>query len=197
MGRDFDTRIKVGAGQSTLAHHIDKTTFPGVQGTPYLNNIAAKAVFFKEMVSEEYRARQFKIIVNAQSLAWAMAERGCDVLTGGTDNHMLLIDVGNLRPNLSGLVAQKALEQCGLIVNMNRLPYDTRPASITSGVRLGTPIVTKNKMGSEQMQTIAALIDAVLRGIEIISETEYKIKDTLKTNVKEEVVNLSRQFPMR
>jgi len=197
MGRDFDTRIKVGAGQITLADNIDKTTFPGVQGTPYLNNVAAKAVFFKEMLSDEYRARQFKIIANAQSLAWAMAERGCDVLTGGTDNHMLLIDVGSLRPNLTGLIAQKALEQCGLIVNMNRLPYDTRPASITSGIRLGTPIVTRNKMGPDQMKTIAALIDAVLRGIETIGETEYKIGDTLRTNVKEEVINLSRKFPMQ
>ncbi|MHC4742061.1 MAG: serine hydroxymethyltransferase [Planctomycetota bacterium] len=197
MGRDFDSRTEVGAGRITLSEHIDRTTFPGVQGTPYLNNVAAKAVFFKEMESEEYRDRQFKIIANARSLASAMSDRGYHVLTGGTDNHMLLIDVGKLRPNLSGLLAQRALEQCGLIVNMNRLPYDTKKASITSGLRLGTPIVTKNGMGPEQMRTIAALIDAVLRGIDIIGEREYRIEDTLKTNIKEEVLSLSRKFPMR
>ena len=196
MGRDFENKIRVGSREITLARHIEKTTFPGVQGTPYLNNVAAKAVFFKETLSEQYRARQFKIISNAQRLAAALADRGCDVLTGGTDNHMVLINVANLRPGLTGLVAQKALEQCGLIVNMNRLPYDTKPAFITSGLRLGTPIVTKNEMGHDQMDAIAALIDAVLRGIEIVSDTKYKIDDPLKTSVKDEVVKLSRKFPM-
>ena len=197
MGKDFESKIRVGAGQTTLAEHIDKTTFPGVQGTPYLNNVAGKAVFFKETLCEQYRTRQFKIISNAQRLAANLADRGCHVLTGGTDNHMLLINVSNLRPGLTGLVAQKALEQCGLIVNMNRLPYDSKPASVTSGLRLGTPIVTKDGMGHEQMDAISGLIDAVLRGIETVSDTEYNLDDSLKTNVKEKVARLSREFPMR
>jgi len=197
MGKDFESKIRVGERQVTLAEHIDMTTFPGVQGTPYLNNVAAKAVFFKETLGEQYRARQFKIISNAQRLAAALADLGYDMLTGGTDNHMVLINVANLRPGLTGLVAQKALEQCGLIVNMNRLPYDAKPASVTSGLRLGTPIVTKNGMGHEQMDAIAGLIDTVLRGIEAASDTEYGLDDSLKTNVNDEVVRLSQEFPMR
>ena len=197
MGKDFESKIRVGAKQTTLAGHIDKTTFPGVQGTPYLNNVAAKAVFFKETLSEQYRQRQFKIISNAQRLAANLADRGYDVLTGGTDNHMVLINVANLRPGLTGLVAQKALEQCGLIVNMNRLPYDPKPASVTSGIRLGTPIVTKNGMGHEQMDAISGLIDAVLKGLEIAGDTECRLDDAPKASVKDEVVQLSRKFPMR
>jgi len=197
MGKDFESRIRVGERQTTLAEHINKTTFPGVQGTPYLNNVAAKAVFFKETLCEQYQARQFKIIENARRLASAFLDRGYDVLTGGTDNHMLLINVGNLRPGLTGLVAQKALDQSGLIVNMNRLPYDSKPASVTSGLRLGTPIVTKNGMGHEQMDAISALIDAVLRGIETVSDTEYNLDDSLKTDVKDKVARLSQEFPMR
>jgi len=145
MGRDFDRKIKIGGKSIRLCDHIEKTTFPGVQGTPYLNNVAGKAVFFKETLCEEYRARQFKIISNAQRLARGLTDLGHDVLTGGTDNHMVLMNVSNLRPGLTGAAAQNCLEQCGIIVNMNRLPYDIRPASVTSGLRLGTPIVPKTK----------------------------------------------------
>jgi glycine hydroxymethyltransferase len=143
MGRDYDTKIAVSGKKTTLAEHIQKTTFPGVQGTPYLNNVAAKAVFFKETLGEQYRARQFKIVENAKRLARALLDLGHDVLTGGTDNHMALINVGNLREGMSGLVAQRCLEDCGIVVNMNRLPYDIRGAAVTSGVRVGTPIVTR------------------------------------------------------
>jgi len=197
MGRDFQARIRAGERQITLAELIDKTTFPGVQGTPYLNNVAAKAIFFKETLSEQYRARQFEIISNAQRLAAALAKRGYDVLTGGTDNHMVLVNVANLRTGLTGVVAQKALEQCGLIVNMNRLPYDPKPAFVASGLRLGTPIVTKNGMGHEQMDAIAGLIDIVLRGIEVTAEAEYRLDESLRTRVREQVARLSKEFPMR
>ena len=196
MGKDFESPIAVGARQVTLAEHIEKTTFPGVQGTPYLNNIAGKAVFFKEALSEAYRSRQLRIISNAQALAGALAALGYDVLTGGTDNHMVLIDVSNLRDGLTGLVAQKALEQCGLIVNMNRLPYDTKSAAVTSGVRLGTAIVTKGGMCGVEMERVSGLIDAVLRGIETVSETEFRIDERLRNEVRGEVVKLRRRFPI-
>ncbi len=196
MGRDFDGRITLGGRSVTLWEHIDRTTFPGVQGTPYLNNAAAKAVFFKETLSEAYRARQFKIISNAQRLAGALVDLGYDVLTGGTDNHMVLMNVSNLRPGLTGAASQKALEQCGIIVNMNRLPYDTRPAMVTSGLRLGTPIVTKNRMGDAEMADIAVLIDAVLRGVEIAGEMECTADDCLRDRIRAKVVELCRAFPM-
>jgi glycine hydroxymethyltransferase len=203
MGRDFDRKIKLAGRTLTLSEHIDRTTFPGVQGTPYLNNAAAKAVFFKETLSEAYRARQFKIISNAQRLAGALIDLGYDVLTGATDNHMVLMNVSNLRPGphggvaLTGAAAQKALEQCGIIVNMNRLPYDTRSAGVTSGLRLGTPIVTKNGMGDAEMEAIAGLIDAVLRGAEPIGQTECRVDDCLKDQITAKVAELCRTFPMR
>ncbi|MHC4411906.1 MAG: serine hydroxymethyltransferase, partial [Planctomycetota bacterium] len=173
-----------------------KATFPGVQGTPYLNNIAAKAVFFREAVSAEYRERQFRIIENAGRLAQCMMELGYDVLTGGTDNHMLLINVAGFRDGLTGLTAQKSLEDCGIIINKNKLPYDTKNVSVASGIRIGTPIVTRNGMGAEEMGEIAQLIDMVLREVKIISETEYEIEDTFREEIRNKVEGLCARFPM-
>lgn len=194
IGKDSRSQIKHNGRVMTLCQLIDKATFPGVQGTPYMNNIAAKAVFFKETISAEYKQRQFNIIANAQRLAENMVRRGYDVLTGGTDNHMVLINVANFRPGLTGAMAQRALEKCGIIVNMNKLPYDTKPASIASGIRLGTPIVTRMSMRAEQMDQIAELIDAVLKKIEIISETEYTIDQRFAEEITKQVEDLCNKF---
>lgn len=196
MGRDYETAICVSGKQMPLWRHIRKTTFPGFQGTPYLNNVAAKAVFFKETLSDEYRDRQFRIVENAKSLADNMMRLGYDVLTGGTDNHMLLINVANFRDGMTGLIAQKCLEDCGIIVNMNRVPYDTKNMSVAGGVRLGTPIVTRNGMGTEQMQYISELIDAVLKGVRVISDTEYQIDELQRSEIKDKVRQLCGRFPM-
>jgi glycine hydroxymethyltransferase len=165
MGQDYENKIKVGGRDIALWEHIEKTTFPGMQGTPYLNNIAAKAVFFKEMLSEEYRARQFKIIENAKALA-------------------------------SGLAGQKCLEECGIIVNKNRLPYDKKSAAVASGVRLGTPIVTKNGMGLAEMESISALVDVVLKEVKVKSDSEYEIDKSLRDEVRDKVKQLCGRFPM-
>jgi glycine hydroxymethyltransferase len=122
---------------------------------------------------------------------------GLDVLTKGTDNHMILINAGNLREGLTGVTAQKCLEECGIIVDRMRLPYDEKPPTITSGIRLGTPIVTRNGMGGKQMQSIAELIDAVLKRVEIISETEYKIDNSFRGRIRAKVAELCDKFPMR
>jgi len=196
MGKDYNQKIRIGTKSVSLCEHIEKTTFPGVQGTPYLNNIAAKAVFFKETLSEEYRARQFRIIENAKALAESLLNLGHDVLTGGTDNHMILINVDSFREGLTGLVAQKCLEQCGIIVNMNRLPYDRKGPAVTSGVRLGTPIVTKNGMGPGEMKTTAALFDSVLRNIKIVGGGKYEIDQSFKNEILKDVKKLCRRFPM-
>ncbi len=196
MGKDFGQKIKVGTKSLALWEHIRKATFPGLQGTPYLNNIAAKAVFFKEALSGEYKARQFKIIENAKNLASALLDLGHDVLTGGTDNHMILINVANFQDGLTGVIAQRSLEDCGIVVNMNRLPYDNKGPAVTSGIRLGTPIVTRNGMGPEQMQTVAELIDAVLKSVDIVSETEYKIDNSFGRQIKAKVAELCEKFPM-
>ena len=197
MGKDYENKIKVGGRDIALWEHIEKTTFPGMQGTPYLNNVAAKAVFFKETLSEEYKARQFKIIENAKTLASGLAGLGYDVVTGGTDTHMVLVNVGNLREGLTGLAGQKCLEECGIIVNKNRLPYDKKSAAVTSGVRLGTPIVTRNGMGLAEMESISALVDVVLRGVKVKSDSEYEIDKSLRDEVRDKVKQLCGRFPMR
>ena len=197
MGKDYENNININGRQICLWKHIQRTAFPGVQGTPYMNNIAAKAVFFKEVLSDEYRARQFGIIENAQRLAKNMIDLGFDVLTGGTDNHMVMINVARFRDGLTGLAAQMALEQCGIIINMNKIPYDKKAATLTSDIRLGTPIVTKNGMGSDQMDTISELIDAVLRKMDIISETGYSVDISLKRNIRNKVRSLCTRFPVR
>jgi glycine hydroxymethyltransferase len=180
-----------------LWDRIQRTTFPGFQGTPYLNNIAAKAVFFRETLSDEYRSRQFKVIENAQKLAVDMCELGYDVLTGGTDNHMVLINVANLRMGMTGHIAQQCLEDCGIIVNKNRLPYDPKNISITSGIRIGTPIVTRNGMGPAEMSKISSFIDAILRSVRILSDKEYEMNQTLKNKIADQVKHLCSKFPLR
>jgi glycine hydroxymethyltransferase len=196
MGKDYDRKIRVETKDVPLWEHIDKVTFPGVQGTPYFNNIAAKAVFFKETLSAEYRDRQFKIVENAKRLASNLLDLGHDVAAGGTDNHMVLINVANLRQGLTGLTGQKCLEECGIIVDMIRLPYDKKSALVTSGIRVGAPIVTKNGMGLKEMDSISALIDAVLRKVEIISDSEYRIDESFKEKTQTKVKDLCSKFGM-
>jgi len=197
MGKDYDRKIKMAGKDTALWERLKKATFPGVQGTPYLNNVAAKAVFLKETLSDEYKSRQFKIIENAKRLASKLLDLGYDVLTGGTDNHMVLVNVSNLRDGLTGVVAQKCLEECGVIVDMNKLPYDKRRAMVTGGIRLGTPIVTKNGMGTEEMDRISGLIDAILKRVKIMNDTEYKIAESFKGNSRDKVKELCSKFPVR
>jgi len=194
MGKDFDTKIKIGSKDITLWKHIEKMTFPGVQGTPYLNNIAAKAVFFKETLSEEYRVRQFAIVENAKRLSGDLLGLGFDVVTGGTDNHMVLVNVANFKEGLTGVTAQRALEECGIIVNMNRLPYDSRSAVVTSGVRLGTPIVTKNGMGPDEMGGIAEMINAILKKVKVTANSEYGLDESFRDKVRGQVKDLCSRF---
>lgn len=194
MGRDYDRKVKVGPKSLSLWQLIQKATFPGVQGTPYLNNIAAKAVFFKEAVSDEYKVRQFKIVENAKRLADRLLDSGFGVLTKGTDNHMVLVNVGNFRKGLTGVISQKCLEDCGIVVNMNRLAYDEKDARITSGIRLGTGVVTKNGMGTKEMDIISALIGAVLKRVRIISDSEYEIDEVFKEEMRNEVRDLCERF---
>ena len=197
MGRDFEMTIQAASKAVPLWQRIEKATFPGFQGTPCLNNVAAKAVFFREMLSDEYRAWQSRIVENAQALAKAFDNLGYDVLTGGTDNHMFLVNVAHFREGLTGFIAQRCLEDCGIIVNMNRLPYDTENARITSGMRLGTPIVTRNGMGPIQMEAIARLVDGVLTGVEIQDPRHCRLDESLQDDVRCRVQELCARFPLR
>lgn len=197
MGRDFDSPFQVANRSVPLWERIEKTTFPGFQGTPYLNSVAAKAVFFKEMLSDEYRRRQSRIVENARVLAEAFVNLGYDVLTGGTDNHMFLVNVAHFRQGLTGLIAQNCLEDCGISVNMNRLPYDPQNARITSGMRLGTPIITRNGMGPAEMTEIAQLVHTVLTEVEIIDQGLYRLAESARLNARQRVHQLCSRFPMR
>lgn len=139
---------------------IDRTVFPGIQGGPLMHVIAAKAVCFKEAMTEEFRAYQRQVVRNAQRLAQALQGHGFRVVSGGTDNHMLLVDLSD--KGITGKEAEEALERAGITVNKNVIPFDKRGPSLTSGIRLGTPVVTTRGMKEEEMDLIASMIAEVL-----------------------------------
>ncbi|HUW20438.1 MAG TPA: serine hydroxymethyltransferase [Sedimentisphaerales bacterium] len=195
MGKDYDQRIVTAGREMALWQRIEQATFPGVQGTPYFNHIAAKAVFFKETLSDEYKARQFKIIENAKRLANNLLDSGYDVVTGGTDNHMVLVNVADSGVGLTGVAAQRCLEECGIVVDKVGVPYDTRPAAIASGIRLGTPIVTRSGMGEKEMDEVSGMIDSVLRQVKTAGQTDYEIDESFKQAKQDQVRDLCSRFP--
>ncbi|MCJ7691882.1 MAG: serine hydroxymethyltransferase, partial [Sedimentisphaerales bacterium] len=195
MGKDYNCTINVGREDVPLWKLIEGATFPGMQGTPYLNNIAGKAVFFKEALSKEYKERQFKILENASCLAENLSELGYEILTGGTDNHMVLVNVRGSKDGMNGVLAQKGLEECGIVSDTVGVPYEE--ASREGGIRLGTPTVTKNGMGVKEMGQIAELIDAVLRDTTVISDGGYKIEESFRKQMAEKVKRLCEKFPLR
>ncbi|MFH1562646.1 MAG: serine hydroxymethyltransferase [Nitrospirota bacterium] len=149
--------------KSEYANLIDKTIFPGIQGGPLMHIIAAKAVCFKEALTDEFRVYQSQILLNAKVLASELIKHGFNLVSGGTDTHLLLIDLNS--KGITGNEAEKALEKAGIIVNKNTIPFDTKTAMVTSGIRLGTPTLTARGMKEEQMQQIAHLISQVLNNI--------------------------------
>ena len=130
------------------------------------------------------------------ALAQSLVQRGFSVLTGGTDNHMVMVDVTRYRTGLTGLIAQKSLEACGIVVNMNRLPYDRKGQGITSGLRLGTPVVTRLGMQPKQMDRIAELIQAVLDQVQVVSDSEYRLDETFAAQTGEKVWELCQSYPL-
>lgn len=145
------------------ARLIDRTVFPGIQGGPLMHVIAAKAVAFREALSPEFREYQRQIVKNAQALARALQERGYRLVSGGTDTHLVLVD---LRPKgLTGAEAERHLEEVGITVNKNAIPFDPEKPAITSGIRLGTPALTTRGMRESEMEEVAELIDRVLEGV--------------------------------
>jgi glycine hydroxymethyltransferase len=192
MGKDKYRIIEMGGKKAALWELINEATFPGLQGTSYFNNIAAKAVFFKEMLSDEYRQTQFKIIANAKALAGSLIGLGYDVLTGGTDNHMVVV-AKSIR-QMSGEIARSCLERCGIIVDKVVLPYQKGADVEGGGLRLGTPIVTKMGMGTAEMNFLAELIDKILTNVKIESPGEYVIEQTIVEKARESVRDLCNDF---
>jgi len=146
--------------KTTLAATIDKTVFPGVQGGPLMHVIAGKAVAFLLAAGEEFRADQERTVANARLLAETLAEQGARVVSGGTDNHLMLVDVTPL--GVTGKEAEHLLDEIGITVNKNQIPFDRNPANTSSGIRVGTPAVTTRGFGGAEMRTIGRLIiDAI------------------------------------
>jgi glycine hydroxymethyltransferase len=146
-----------------LAQAIDKAVFPGLQGGPLEHVIAAKAVAFREAAQPEFAGYAAQIIRNAQALAEGLAAEGFRIVSGGTDNHLMLVDLRSFDPELTGKVAQEALDRAGITLNKNTVPGDPRTPFVTSGLRIGTPAVTTAGMREPEMAEVAALISRVLR----------------------------------
>ncbi|MFN3504655.1 MAG: serine hydroxymethyltransferase [Caldimicrobium sp.] len=163
---------------------IDKIVFPGIQGGPHMNIIAAKAVCFKEALMPEFKSYQQQVVANAKVVARVFQENGFRVVSGGTDNHLVLIDVSS--QGLTGAQAEKLLEEAGITVNKNAIPYDPLPPKITSGIRIGTPAITTRGLKEKEVEIVAYWMCEVLKNPE---------KEVLRKEIRNKVRDLCLQFP--
>ncbi len=170
-----------------LAKKIDRKVFPGSQGGPLMHVIGAKAVAFGEALRPEFKAYCKQVVANARALAAALAARGYRLCTGGTDNHLMLVDLRARDAELTGADAEKWLEAAGIVVNKNGIPNDSRPPMVTSGLRLGTPALTTRGLGEPQMEQVAEWIDRVMAAKGDASATQA---------VRAEVREFCRGYPL-
>ncbi len=189
MGKDFENPFGAVAPKSgrrkMMSELLDSMVIPGIQGGPLMHVIAAKAVGFLENLQPEFRSYSQQVIKNAKVLAEALIKRGFQIISKGTDNHLMLIDLRN--KNVTGKQTQEALDQAGITVNKNAVPFDDKSPMITSGIRIGTPAVTTRGMKEPQMETIAGLIEKVVVSIE---------QANVLSAVSKEVMNLCEGFPL-
>lgn len=164
---------------------IDSAVFPGFQGGPLMHVIAAKAVAFKEALQIDFIEYSRQVIHNAQAMSKKLMDLGYDIVSGGTDNHLLLVDLRNR--DLTGKDAEAALEKAGITVNKNMVANDHQPPTVTSGIRIGTPALTTRGMKENEMREVAFLIDKVLSDIR---------NETARARVREQVLDLSQRFPL-
>jgi glycine hydroxymethyltransferase len=169
-----------------LASAIDKAVFPGLQGGPLEHVVAAKAVAFREALQPEFKIYAAQIVRNAQALAEGLATAGLRIVSGGTDNHLMLVDLRSFDPDLTGKVAQEALDRAGITLNKNTVPGDPRSPFVTSGLRIGTPAVTTTGMQEPEMAEIAQHIVRVLRA---------PGDDATLAAVRDDVATLCSKFP--
>ncbi|OZS77701.1 serine hydroxymethyltransferase [Tetzosporium hominis] len=167
------------------AKKIDKTIFPGIQGGPLMHVIAAKAVAFGEALQDDFKTYQQQVIDNAQALAATLSEEGVRIVSGGTDNHVFLIDVKGL--GLTGKVAEHVLDEVGITVNKNTIPYDQESPFVTSGIRIGTPAVTSRGFKEQEMKEIGKIIADLLKNHE---------DEATLTSAKERVKALTDNYPL-
>ncbi len=170
--------------KAEFAKKIDSAIFPGIQGGPLMHVIAAKAVALKTAMTDEFKEYQRQIIRNAQHMAKCMNDLGYRIVSGGTDNHLFLVDLTG--KNITGKDAQEALEESGIMANKNLIPFDTKNPNTTSGIRIGTPAVTTRGMKEREMEIICGFIDTVLKDINDIK---------LRVDTREKIRALCKQFP--
>ena len=170
-----------------FAKDLDRSVFPGVQGGPLVHIIAAKAVSFGEALQADFKTYQQQIVDNARVLAETLSAAGLRLVSGGTDNHLLLVDVFMDGKGITGKVAEKALDEVQITVNKNTIPFDTNKPFVASGIRLGTPALTTRGMKEAEMREIGAMIAAVIREPE---------SEGVKTKVREQVAEITSKFPM-
>ncbi|MBN2233125.1 MAG: serine hydroxymethyltransferase [Deltaproteobacteria bacterium] len=168
-----------------FAARVDKAIFPGLQGGPLMHVIAAKAVAFREAMGDDFRRVQHQTVANARRLAGALSDHGFNIISGGTDNHLLLLNLADL--GVSGREAESVLDDAGITINKNGIPFDTRPPADPGGIRIGTPIVSTRGMGETEMEWIADFFTTILR----------RPRDADKRReVREQVAELCRRFPV-
>ena len=167
------------------AKSVDKNNFPGTQGGPFMHCIAAKAVCFKEAMTDGFREYQKQVVSNAKKLASVIVEKGFDVVSGGTDNHLFLVDLSD--KGLTGKAAAKALHKAGITVNKNTVPFDQQSPFVTSGIRVGTPALTTRGMKEPEMEEVGSMMARVLGNLE---------NEDVISSVREEVSGLVERFPL-
>lgn len=189
MGKDFENPFGLVAPKSgrtkMMSELLDSTIIPGIQGGPLMHVIAAKAVGFAENLQPSFRVYSQQVIKNAVALAAELVKRGYNIISGGTDNHLMLVDLRN--KNVTGKDAQEALDLAGITVNKNAVPFDDKSPLITSGVRIGTPAITTRGMREPQMSLIAEFIDRVITN---------RTRSEILTQVSNEVKTLCTSFPL-
>jgi glycine hydroxymethyltransferase len=173
--------------QEEFAADVNKRLFPGVQGGPLVHIIAAKAVAFGEALHADFKAYQQQVLDNAQALAAELQAQGLRIVSGGTDNHLMLVDVFMDGKGITGKEAEKALDEVHITVNKNTIPFDQNKPFVASGIRIGTPALTTRGMKEDDMRKIAGMIAAIVREPQ---------SEEVKTKTKQDVAELTARFPM-
>jgi len=189
VGKDGENKLGVTARKSGRVKNwsevLDSAVFPGSQGGPLMHVIAAKAVAFEEALQPDFKDYQHQVILNASKLAETFTEKDYNLVSGGTDNHLVLLDLRN--KGLNGKIAEEALDKAGITVNKNMVPFDTESPFVTSGIRIGTPALTTRGFREEEFIRVAELIDTVLQD----PENEQTL-----TSVKANVKALCTEYPL-
>ena len=206
MGKDFDNPwgLTTPKGEiKKMSAILNSSVFPGVQGGPLEHVIAAKAVSFYEAMQPEFVTYQKQVLANARTMAEAFIAKGYKVVSGGTDNHLILIDLRTKFPEVTGRMAEKELEKAEITVNKNMVPFDTRSAFKTSGLRIGTPAVTSRGFVEKDINDIVELIDTVLSAVAKYADVVNGVTDegaeeykAVLENVKRKVHNLTAGRPL-